>query len=122
MNNREKGYFYEEKAMTIFKEKGYEILEKNYYTRVGEIDFISKKDDVLVFVEVKYRKNNNFGNGAESVTKSKLKKIFMASQKYLLFSKVKFNSYRYDLVVFTGNELEWMQDILRGDEIGCYVP
>ena len=50
MNNREKGYFYEERAMEIFKEKGYEILEKNYYTKVGEIDFISMKDEMLVFV------------------------------------------------------------------------
>ncbi|MBP9509985.1 MAG: YraN family protein [Fusobacteriaceae bacterium] len=122
MNNREKGYFYEERAMEIFKEKGYEILEKNYYTKVGEIDFISMKDEMLVFVEVKYRKNNNFGSGAEAVTKSKLKKIFLASQKYMLYNKLKFNSYRYDLIVFTGKEVEWMQDILRGDEIGCYMP
>ena len=40
----------------------------------------------------------------------------------MLYNKLKFNSYRYDLIVFTGKEVEWMQDILRGDEIGCYMP
>ena len=111
MYNREKGYFYEERAMEIFKEKGYEILEKNYYTKVGEIDFISMKDEMLVFVEVKYRKNSNYGFAEESVTQAKLKRIINASLNYI--SEVNWNEgCRYDLVAINGEEIIWVKNLV----------
>lgn len=119
MNKREKGYLYEEHAMDFFVEKGYKILEKNYTTRVGEIDFIAENSFEVVFVEVKYRKNNNFGTGAEAITKKKLEKIYLTSKKYIYENRIIKKDIRYDLVMFTGEELQWIKDIMRGDEIGC---
>ena len=51
------------------------IIFQNYYTKYGEIDLIFKDSDTLVFVEVKYRKNSDYGFAEESVTQAKLKKI-----------------------------------------------
>lgn len=55
-NNRKKGNEYEERAVSLLQEKAYRILARNFRTSIGEIDVIAEKDDILVFVEVKYRK------------------------------------------------------------------
>ena len=55
-NNRETGAKAEAIACWFLKQQGYDVLEQNFYTKVGEIDIIAKEDQTLVFVEVKYRK------------------------------------------------------------------
>ena len=47
---------------------GHEIIERNWRTRYCEIDIVSKKDNALYFTEVKYRKNDNFGDGLAAIT------------------------------------------------------
>lgn len=71
-NNRKKGNEYEERAVSLLQEKAYRILARNFRTSIGEIDVIAEKDDILVFVEVKYRKNRNFGYGKEAVNSQKI--------------------------------------------------
>ncbi|WP_297889701.1 YraN family protein, partial [Sulfurihydrogenibium sp.] len=53
MNKRSLGKEKEDIAANYLKEKGYEILERNFYTKYGEIDIIAYKDDTIVIVEVK---------------------------------------------------------------------
>ena len=55
-NNRQIGSKYEQLAADYLKKQGYCIVERNYYTPYGEIDIIAQQDEVLVFVEIKYRK------------------------------------------------------------------
>lgn len=57
--------------------KGYQILERNYHKKTGEIDLIAKdkEKDEVVFIEVKTRKSKNFGRPEEAVDLRKLKKI-----------------------------------------------
>ena len=52
-NNRETGAKAEAIACWFLKQQGYDVLEQNFYTKVGEIDIIAKEDQTLVFVEVK---------------------------------------------------------------------
>lgn len=118
MNKREKGREYEEKAMDFFRKNGFNIIDKNYTTKIGEIDFIAEKNGKIIFVEVKYRKNNNFGLGSEAINKDKILKIYKTSQKYLQDKNMKTQNIGYDLIMFTGDQLNWIQDIIRGDEIG----
>ena len=54
-NNRQIGSKYEQLAADYLKKQGYCIVERNYYTPYGEIDIIAQQDEVLVFVEIKYR-------------------------------------------------------------------
>ena len=77
MDNRSIGAKYEEIAMDYLIKKGYIELGKNYYSRYGELDLICKDKEKgeIVFVEVKYRRNSQYGNGLESITRSKQRKL-----------------------------------------------
>jgi len=63
--------------------KGYKIIERNWKCKRGEIDLIALKKDTLYFVEVKYRRNRQYGNGAEAISQSKLKKMALTALSYI---------------------------------------
>lgn len=66
----------EELAKEFLIAKGYVILESNWRYKKAEIDLIAKKDEILVFIEVKTRSSNYYGNPEDFVNLKKLK--FMA--------------------------------------------
>ena len=75
-------------AARYLKKNGYKIIAKNYFSAHGEIDIIATKNDVLVFVEVKARKDcqshfDNYGLPSEAVTKSKQQHIIYTARKFL---------------------------------------
>ncbi len=93
--------------------KGYRIIEKNYRAQVGEIDIIAyyPQNDCLVFVEVKYRKNDFYGLPQEAVTKTKQDKIIKTAMIYLKQTKIKYNNYRFDvLAVFDNNKIDHIEN------------
>ena len=98
-------------ALTL---KGLVFVERNFSSRYGEIDLIFKdfeNGETLVFVEVKYRKNDFFGKAVEMVTQRKQKKILATSQVYIL--KNKWNSgVRYDIIGIDSfsNNIEWIKN------------
>ena len=67
MDKRELGRRYELFAADYLKKQGYRIVELNFCCRQGEVDIIARDKDVLVFIEVKYRKNLHSGAPAEAV-------------------------------------------------------
>ena len=78
-----KGNKAERIASQYLSKKGFQTLGQNYHCKYGEIDLIVRKDEVLVFVEVKYRKSAKFGYPYEAVTRNKLKKIKLTIDHYL---------------------------------------
>ena len=86
--NRAKGNIGEVITIQYLEERGFTILETNYTTKLGEIDIIACKGNVIHFVEVKYRKNHNFGLGREAVTYAKRKTIRNVAMSYLQFKKL----------------------------------
>lgn len=83
MNRRKTGTGYEELAAAWLEQRGYEILERNFWTRKGEIDLVARHRGYLVFVEVKYRKNQNSGAPEEAVDRRKQRRIMEAAGVYL---------------------------------------
>ena len=76
------GKKYEQEAVDYLKKLKYKIIEQNFkLLPIGEIDIIAKDRNIIVFVEVKYRKNKNFGIPAEFVNKSKQQKITRKEKK-----------------------------------------
>jgi len=69
----------EELAKSFLLEKGYEFLEANYQCRFGEIDLVMKKEDQIIFVEVKTRKPGNTISGTSDLPQSKLDKLHSAA-------------------------------------------
>lgn len=82
------GYSGENLAEKYLINKGYKILDKNFTISGGEIDIITQKNGILVFVEVKTRTSDFFGEGNESVDRQKKKRILRAVQRYI-DSKIK---------------------------------
>ena len=71
-------------AGVYLRKRRYKLLGVNYRCRGGEIDIIAEKGRFIVFVEVKLRKNADFGEAREFVTTSKQKRIIHAAQNWLL--------------------------------------
>lgn len=88
-------------AEKVFREKGFEVLSRNYRTKIGEIDLILRRDSLLVFVEVKSRKSHRFGKGFESVNPNKQQTIRRVAEQYLAYEKRRLPSnfsVRFDVV------------------------
>ena len=100
---REQGQITETLACQYLEDKGLKLRERNYQCRFGEIDLIMQHSDSLVFVEVRYRKNTNFGSGAESVTTSKQSKLIKTASAYLQqHDKLAKYPVRFDVISMTG--------------------
>ena len=79
----DKGHRGEALAAKQMEKMGYEILERNFHALKGEIDIIAKKENVIVFTEVKYRKNEEMGTPAEAVNHWKQQHIIRAAKAYI---------------------------------------
>ncbi|MDO8738533.1 YraN family protein [Candidatus Deferrimicrobium sp.] len=94
----------EERARRHLEGAGFTIVERNFRTRVGEIDIVARKGDVLVFVEVRSREDADFGTPEESVTPAKRRRIVSAARQYL--SSVPPSSWRearFDVIAIEGS-------------------
>lgn len=86
MTTKDIGDFGEDCAYNYLKEKGYQILERNHLSKKGEVDIIAKDDDTVVFVEVKTRKNSNYGFPCEYVDYKKQQRIINCAKLYTIDS------------------------------------
>lgn len=88
MESKKLGIFGEELAIRKLQELGHKIIDRNFHSKFGEIDIISKKDNCLVFTEVKTRKTPSRGSALESVNKKKLEKLILTANYYLLKNNI----------------------------------
>ena len=73
----------EDEAARFLKKQGYRILERNFRSRLGEIDIVARDGDTLVFVEVKTRSGDSFGSPKDAIGKNKMRRITRGSMDYL---------------------------------------
>lgn len=109
---RIKGDDKERLAEDYLAAKGFFLIERNFLCKGGEIDLIMKDQDYLVFIEVRYRENNEFGGALESITVGKQRKLRRAAEFYLLqqFGNTP-PPCRFDVVGIEGkNKLEWIKN------------
>ncbi len=97
MNKRSKGQAYEDKAVDHIKGMGMTLVDRNFYTKFGELDIIALDKETLVFVEVKYRSNGNYGHPGEAVTSLKQKRIINSSKWYMMKKGYRDINVRYDV-------------------------
>ncbi len=74
---------YEDIACNYLLRSGFEILDRNYRLRGGEIDIIARRGRDVYFVEVRHRSRNSFETALESVTPGKMKKIVKIAVHFL---------------------------------------
>ncbi len=101
-NKKEKGRYGEEVAVRYLTEQGYEILKKNYRYGKGEIDIVAHKDEILVFVEVKYRSKEDDELPEDQVTPRKRAQVRHVAEGYLFEHDIHDTACRCDVVAITG--------------------
>jgi len=106
--SRAKGNIAEEKAVLFLQERGYLIVERNFYSRFGEIDVIASRDEALHFVEVK--SGEDYEKAIQNITPSKLSKLIKTADIYMKKNSLDVD-YMFDAVVVTPSEIEMVQNI-----------
>jgi putative endonuclease len=82
-NRKQLGNYGEKLALEAYEKAGYEVVAQQYRCAMGEIDLIVKKEDVLVFVEVRTKTSQRYGTAEESITDKKKHTIRKVSQFFL---------------------------------------
>ena len=101
-NKRRVGDTGEEIAVKYLETHGYTIIKRNYYSRYGEIDVIAAKGEYIVFVEVKYRKNNLYGEPSLAVDYRKQEKLKKTALQYVSENEAEDKDLRFDIIEITG--------------------
>jgi putative endonuclease len=97
-NTTETGKRGEEIAVSYLKKEGYRIRERNYRCPLGEIDIIALDGDEVVFVEVKSRKSDDFGEPEAAVDARKQAKLSRIALNYINEHNLNDRSARFDVV------------------------
>lgn len=85
-------------AAKFLRKQGYQIIEKNYRSRLGEIDIVAKEDESVVFVEVKTRCSTDFGLPEEALSYDKRRRLSKLALGYLAHRRIKDTNCRFDVV------------------------
>ncbi len=116
-NTRDSGNRAEVRALNYLTQQGLSLLERNYAWRRGEIDLILHDASCIVFVEVRMRNNSTHGSGADTVGRSKMRKIAMTAQHYLTNHTIPGNlDCRFD-VISIDERIDWIQNAFTLDSI-----
>ena len=107
MNTKVIGNDGENRAVSYLEGKGFQIIERNWRTKRGEIDIIAYKNDTLVFVEVKTLPNGTLDMIQRELNYQKRERILKTSKRFLLKHRQYSNSYvRFDVIVIDMPGLE----------------
>lgn len=102
----EQGKKFEELAARFYIDNGFEVLERNWRAGHKEIDLIVRKDDIVVFVEVKSTYSKKFGHPAERVDRKKIHNLTDCARQYIIAQKLDSVDLRFDVVTFANGQLE----------------
>jgi putative endonuclease len=111
-----KGLHYEGLAKEYLLERGLSLLISNYHCRYGEIDLIMLEQEVLCFIEVKFRNSLGFGGAASAITAQKQKKVVKSALVFLSENKrLTQHAMRFDAVLIQQQEskdhnINWIQN------------
>jgi putative endonuclease len=103
VSTRDAGDEAERAAGAFLEKRGMRVVERNFRARGGEIDIVAREGDILVFVEVRFRKEEEFGAPEETVGLPKRRRIASAAREYL--SRVPRSSWteaRFDVIAVAG--------------------
>lgn len=95
----------EDLACAIFRIRGYEIIARNYITKVGEVDIIALKDRVVVFCEVKTRLKGMYGDGREAVDVRKRNKIRKCAEIFLMTTGISYDYCEFHVMEITAEHI-----------------
>lgn len=108
MTTKNKGNYFEDKAVAFLKSKGFTICDRNYYAKkLGEIDIVALNNDTYHFIEVK---SGDSFEAVYNITPSKLHKLYRSIEYYIKEKHIQ-NPYCVDAIIFANEELEYLENI-----------
>ena len=113
--HNELGAWGEQLAVDYLLRKGYTIMERDWKSGHRDIDIIAKNGDVVVFVEVKTRRNRVFGEPEEAIDFHKLQNLQQAINHYVKYKHIR-QPIRFDIVSIVGTigntpDIRHIQDV-----------
>ncbi|MGA7749625.1 MAG: YraN family protein [Gallionella sp.] len=102
----------EQWAEQYLQRQGLGLVERNYRSRFGEIDLIMQDGAILVFVEVRMRRNVNYGGAAASIDARKQQRIIRSAHQYLS-GLAHTPPCRFDAILMEdakGENLQWLKN------------
>lgn len=104
INTRKKGSRYEQLAADYLVGNGYKIIARNVNTPFGEIDIIAMQEEVLVFIECKYRSSDRYGTPYDAVNSAKRQHIIKSAVYYYNYHGYDADvPCRFDVIAMYGN-------------------
>ena len=99
----------EQRAAQYLRQHGLKPVAQNYRSRFGEIDLIMQDGATLVFIEVRLRRNANFGGAAASIDARKQQRIIRTAQQYLA-GLAHLPLCRFDAVLMDDHGMQWLRN------------
>ena len=118
MAEKQSGKQAETLAAQYLARQGLRVIAQNFHCRGGEIDLVCRDGKVLVFVEVRLRRNASYGGAAASITSTKQARIILAARHYLSAHSATESDCRFDCILLDGLEesrIEWLRDAFSAD-------
>lgn len=104
----------EEDALQFLLRNGLNLVDRNYRCRFGEIDLIMQNGDELVFVEVRKRKNMDFGGAAQSVSYAKQSRLIKTAKHFLMKYR-QAPACRFDVIAMEGDKCQWLKNVIEAE-------
>jgi len=103
LSSREFGARVEAEARGYLEARGLKLVRRNYHCKFGEIDLVMLDGEIVVFVEVRYRANNKFGAGFETISTAKQRRLITTAGSFLArHRRLSRRCCRFDVVSVTG--------------------
>ncbi|ART80834.1 YraN family protein [Oceanisphaera avium] len=111
-SSQEVGDEFEHQAEQFLLAQGLVLIQRNYWCKLGEIDLIMASGDTLVFIEVRYRRQADFGGALASITPAKQQKLRRAALNYMQAQRLNeaAQACRFDVIAFEGSALHWLEN------------
>ena len=106
--SRAKGNIAENKAEKFLYDNGFTTVERNFYSRFGEIDIIAIKENVIHFVEVK--SGLDYESAIQNITKTKLSRLIKTAHIYMKKNSLDVN-FVFDAIIITPKNIEFVENI-----------
>ena len=100
------GSWGEKFATAVLYQQGYEILDTNFRCRMGEVDIVCRKDDSIVFVEVKTREGDGLIRPCLAVNREKQRRIRLVATRYMQMKKLYHYNVRFQVIEILFNQIQ----------------
>jgi putative endonuclease len=113
IDRQQLGLAAEERAALQLQQTGYQILLRNFRCRLGELDIVARRGELLIVVEVRLRSRQDFGGAGASITSAKRRRIIRAT-RYLLVRRPALSrlQIRFDTLLLNSQDgtIDWIED------------